>query len=139
MPKIQLPTTEKEFDAFVKKLCKTYKFKNAEHVSAIVAQRIQHLPPDQDVCDSLYFAACVRKNMAYQVAVHKSQWIQHKMQVEQLEMVLKADPLNQQALDALEKAVQDGSPMAREVLNKYRPDAQIIPLTQPSEPLGAWV
>lgn len=137
--RIALPTTEKEFDTFVKLLCKTYRFKNQEHVEAIVAMRIQHLPPDQAHSTLDYFADCIKKNMAFQVATYKSKVIQHKMQVEALDAVLQANPTDQQALDALDAAAKEGSALAKAVLLKYRSDAQIIPMIQskPQEPIGA--
>lgn len=133
---IQLPTTEKEFDTLAKKICKKYNFKCEEHARAIIAQRIQHMPPDQWTSTLEYFAGCIIKNMAYQVAMHQGQIIQHKYQIEQIEAVLKNNPSDQQALDALETASKEGSELAKKVLTKYRPDAHIIPLNAP-RPVGA--
>jgi hypothetical protein len=133
---IQLPTTEKEFTSLVKKLCKKYNFKNEEHATAIVAQRIQHMLPDQWTTSLEYLAGCIIKNMSYQVAVHQAQMIQHKFQIEQIEALLKSNPNDQQALDALETAAKGGSELAKETLAKYRPDAQIIPIVQPGS-IGA--
>lgn len=129
---IFLPRSEFEFDELVKRLVKRFKLPSIEHASAILANRIMHLPPDQAVVTEEYLGHCVIKNIAYQVAQAKGSLIQHKMQIDQIEAELKNNPFNQQALDALEKAAGEGSKLALEVLKKYKPDAPIIPI-RPSE------
>jgi len=93
---------------------KQFKLPNAEHATAVVANRIMHLPPDQDTTTMEYLGACVRKNVAYQVAESQGRRIAHKIQVDMIVTELKANPLNQQAMDALEKAVNEGSEYAKQ-------------------------
>ena len=114
--KIKLPTTTKAFDILVSKLMKMYKFKNRDHVASIVANRIQHMPADEDSTSTEYLAKCINKNMAYQVAVHKAKEINHQSQIDSLMGILKATPGDQQALDAINAAITDGSEYAKEAL-----------------------
>ncbi len=132
-PIVVLPTTPTAFDALVDRLAKRYKFENKEHVAAIVANKIQTLPPDQATCTLEYLGHCVMKSMAYLVAREKSQEINHRAQIEVIEAALKANPNNQEALDALEKAANDGSDLAKSVLEEYR--ATQPPLTMFKTPL----
>lgn len=133
MPKklIYLPTTEKDFDKLIKVLVKKYKLPSKEHATAVVAMRIMHLPPEQATCTLEYLGHSVLKNMAYQVAEHKTKMVRHKMQVDQLDALLKANPHDQEVLDQLDKEVQAGSEYAKEVMSKYVSDvAELL------EPVG---
>lgn len=123
---IYLPQNEKEFDQLVHTLCKKYKLPNAEHAAAVVANRIQHLGPDQATSTLEYFGHCILKNIAYQVAEHRSKTIQHKMSIDQLMTLLKNNPNDQQAVDALEQAVNQGSQYAKEQLAKIRPEKPLL-------------
>lgn len=116
--KSPLPRTEDEFGIFVDKLVKKYGFKNRDHVAVVVAERITHLPPTQAYERMGYFADCVKKREAYNTANHVGQNTQHKVQVDYLASVLKADMNDNQAFDKLQQAVNDGSPYAKKVLDE---------------------
>jgi len=116
--KILLPQTAKEFDALVKTLVTKYKLPTSDHAAAVVANRIMHLPPEQAYTTLEHLGECVLKNVAYQVAKSKGSMIQHKMQVDMIAAELKNNPLNQEAWDALESAVKEGSAYAKTVQDK---------------------
>ncbi len=115
---ILLPQSPKEFDALVKKLVKKYKLPNEDHASAVLANRIMHLPVDQATVTLEYLGNCILKNVAFQVAQAHSTKIQHKMQVDQIVAALNVNPNDQQAIDALQKAINDGSEYAKTALEK---------------------
>ena len=135
-----LPQNEKEFDDLVKKLIKTFKITTSpDHVAAVVANRIMHLPPDKAKSSLQYLGECVLKNIAYQLADLKGRKISHEIQIQQLEQMLKNNPYDQQAIDALEKAVKDGSPIAQKVLDQYvKPIENVTSINQSQtlEPAG---
>lgn len=116
---IMLPRTEKEFDELVNKVCAKYKLENKEHAASVIAIRISHMPPDQATATLEYFGHCVIKNIAYQIAQNRCEKIQHKQQILALEELLKANPNDQQAIDALQKAASAGSELAKQTLDKY--------------------
>lgn len=119
-PQILLPITDESFESLIDQLMAFYPLPNREHASAVVAQRIMHLPPTQATCTLEYLADCVWKNAAYQLAENRSKKANQKMQIDQIDAFLKNDPNNQQALDALAKAADEGSDYAKEILAKYR-------------------
>ena len=125
---IFVPRTSDEFHAIVAQLMKRYKFQNASHVAAVVANRIQHLPPDQATTTLKYLGDCVIKNMAYQVAQYEGSKIQHEMQIDQWIAAMHSNPDDNQARDNIEKAINAGSTYAKEQLNKHfpTPDLQVV-------------
>lgn len=118
---IYLPTSEEAFDELVEAIVKIWKLPSVEHAAAVIAIRISHMPPDQATTTMEYLAHCVIKNIAYQVAQAKGAKGKHKMEIDQLDALLQSNPYDQHALDALEKAVKDGSTYAKGVLDKYTP------------------
>lgn len=116
MTKITLPQTEADFDALVKKLAKKYHLPNEEHAAAVLANRIQQMPPDQATTTIEYLGACIQKNISYQIARSKSQKIQHKEQIDNIVSFLNENPNDMQAFDALQKAANEGSAYAKEQL-----------------------
>jgi hypothetical protein len=126
----KLPITEDQLNALVHDLCKKYAFEDQDLVTAVVVNRIMHLPSDQ--CESTYdyFAGCVTKSMSYGVCASINSKLAHKMQIKQLEEILKANPTDQQALDALQKASDEGSESAAALLAKYerpKPNLEVVP------------
>lgn len=119
--KVKLPTTEAEYDALIDRLLKKYRLKDRQHAGAILSVAIRHLPPHQAYCTLDYLGHSILKNLAYQLANHRSQVLQHEIQVKQLETMLAADPNNQQALDELEKAAREGSLAAKGALERVLP------------------
>jgi hypothetical protein len=109
----------KEFEFLVSQICKKYKFKAVDHVKAVVALRIQHLPPDQGTTTLQHMADCVRKNMSYQLCQHITMSLKHRAELEQLDHMLTENPFNQQALDAIHKAANEGSEEAKKLVAKY--------------------
>jgi hypothetical protein len=115
---ILLPITEAEFEAFADKIIAKYKLPNKEHAMAVIANRIKHLPPDQATATMEYFGHCVLKNIAFQVADIVGSKVSHKVQVEDLVKTLTNTPNDAQARDQLEKFATEGSPLAKEALEK---------------------
>ena len=120
MPKktVQLPSTEKEFDDLVSLLIKTYKFKDRDQIVAVLASRIQHMPPDQQDTSLDYLAGCVRKNMAYLIAGNKMKGLNQKHVIEQIQAQLDQDPNDQQARDALQIQIENGNIYAKSIADK---------------------
>lgn len=121
---IFLPTTEKAFDELIKSLVKNYRLPSIEHASAVVANRIQHLPPDQATTTLKYLGHCVLKNIAYQVAQAKAHKAQHEMQVDELMASLKANPNDNQARDHLTRAASEGSEYAKAAIARLEPPTE---------------
>ena len=68
-----------------------------------------------------YLGHYILHNIAWYVADNVSKTLQHKAQVEQLEAILKTDPNNQQAMDALQKAANEGSEDAKSAIERLLP------------------
>lgn len=119
-----VPTTQAEFDTLIKKVKKTYKqIQNMEHAEAVIANRIQHLPPDVATTTIQYLGFCVIKNMAWQLADSRGKTLHHKSQIDDFYQQWIQDPANAKAYDAIAKAALDGSAYASETLLKIQ-DAQ---------------
>ena len=118
---IMLPTTEEQFDKLIDDLTGMYALPNKEHASAVVANRIMHLPADQATSTMRYLGHSVLKNIAYQVAQSKGMRIAHKAQIDQLIQTLKATPNDQQSRDAITKAIGEGSEYAKAEIEKLEP------------------
>ncbi len=125
---IFLPTTEEAFDKLIDDLVETYKLPSKEHATAVVANRIQHLPPDQATTTMKYLGHCVLKNIAFQIAQSKHQKVTHKLQIDQLIQVLKGSPNDAQARDAIDKEISEGSEYAKEELAKLdnKPELTLV-------------
>ena len=137
---ILLPQTEEEFNKLTDLLVKKFKLPNREHAAVLLANRIAHLPPDQAYATVDYLGHCIQKNIAFQVAQAMGSKINHKLQIDAIDTALVADPHNQQALDALQKAANEGSEYAREVLKKYIDSSpRVLPLraVEACEPVEA--
>lgn len=134
--KIPLPTTEAEFNKLVDKLVKRYKLKHREHAAAVVCERIGHLPPTQAYSTVKYFGDCIKKNLAYQFSRNQSKKIEHELQVDQIVAALESDPNNLQAFDALEKAINDGSPYAKAQMEKLFPTPKLSVVSKSAEESG---
>jgi hypothetical protein len=129
---ITLPTTLDEFESLVTSLLDGFhESVDRDLITAVVANRIMHLPVTEASVSADYFRNCVIKSMAYGLAAEKSTKLAHKRQIEQLDQLLKDNPHDQQALDALQKAAEDGSEIAKEILAKYTPgeDSQLALVT----------
>lgn len=123
---VLFPVTDAQFDALVDAVCARFNLTNREHAESVIAIRISHLPPDQASATLEYFGHCVIKNIAFQLAQARCSRAQHKVQIDNIDAVLTASPCDQQALDALQKAVDQGSEYAKKVLDKYTcPVAQL--------------
>lgn len=116
--KIILPQTEAQFESLVATIVKKYKLPNKDHAAAVIANRIMHLPPEQATTTLQYLGHCVLKNISFQLAKSQGSKAAHISQVDELFATLTADKNDQQARDALEKAANEGSPYAKEALNK---------------------
>ncbi len=124
--KITLPTTPEEFDKLIASLVEEYSFPDPSHAAAVIAIRISHMPVDQSETTRAYLAGCVIRNLAYMVAQSKSTAMKHKFEIDQLDALLASNPQDQQAIDALEKAVNEGSDYAKTVLAKYLPSLAVV-------------
>lgn len=125
---------EKAFDHLINELVRIYELTDREHAAAVVATRILHLPIDQCTTSLEYLYRCIVKNVAYQVATSQLSKLKHQIQIDQLVSQLKENPMDQQSLDALEKAANEGSHQAKEALRQLfdadsPPDlSKIIPI-----------
>lgn len=118
---ILLPQTEEQFDLLVRQIMDRFRLENFDHTAAVLAAQIQRIPPDQAYSTLKFLGHSVLKSISYAVALHKSRKLSHKNQIDVIAEVLKNNPYDQQALDALETASKDGSEYAREILSLYRP------------------
>ncbi len=134
--KVLLPTTPDLFDKLVDRVVAKYNLPERDHAAAVIANRMMHLPPDQAYCTEQYLAHCVLKNVAYQVAQSKGSQIQHKMQIDALAAALTADPLNQEVIDALEKAANQGSEYAKKVLASQSIYPEPVPILKDAKGLN---
>lgn len=116
--KVLLPTTLAEFDELVSRVVKKYKLHDTNHAAAVISVAIRHLPNEEAYTTLNYLGQCVLKNIANYVANHKSETMKHASQVEHLASILLTDPNNQQALDELQKAADQGSTLAKDALSK---------------------
>ena len=122
--KIKLPQNEKEFDDLVTLVVNKYNLTDAHHAAAIISVAIRHLDNSCSYTTLDYLGQSVQKNIANYVANHKAEILRHESQVTQLYNMLTTDPNNMQARDELEKAAREGSPKAREALDKLYPSAE---------------
>lgn len=138
---VKLPTTPEQFDALVSKVVKKYKLSDPHHAAAIISVAIRHLPNEQATTSLKYLGHSVLKNLANYVAHHKAETMKHDAQIDQLVSMLRSDPNDQQAMDALTKAATEGSPKAIEALAKFEPkltvvqdqNADVIPIQSTSQ------
>jgi hypothetical protein len=135
---VSLPITEEEFDNLVNRLVKKYKFPDSQLVAAVLANKIMHLPPEQATTTLEVLRDCIYKSMAYGVARTKTSKMQHKLQIEDLLKHLTANPNDQQALDNLQRAADEGSDYAREALAKLTGEdrPKIVSIVPDEKPLG---
>jgi len=136
-----LPTTKEELNELLDELVSRYKLPNREHAQAVVCNQIQRMPPEQALSSLQFLGHCILKNIAYNLARATTSEMHHKLQIDEMAAHLKTQPHDQQALDELQKAVNEGSAYAKEILDQYRPvDAgNVISITAPSptlEPAG---
>lgn len=128
--RMYLPKTEKEFDLLVKVLMKKYKFEDPDQVASVLANRIQHLPPDQAMTTLEYLGDCVFKNIAYNVAVLKAKTLNAKNSLNLIESALKTNNNDQQALDALKTYADQDILNSRELMNEYAPTKEPLKLCE---------
>lgn len=131
--KIDLPTTPEDFESLVDKVVLEFNLPKRDHAVAVIANRIMHLPVDQCTTTLQYLGGCVRKNLAYQVAQAAGKNTAHRTQIDELVLIIKNEPNNMQAIDALDKAANDGSTYAKEALEKLNlelnPGSNVTPIT----------
>lgn len=130
---IDLPTTPEEFEQLIDTLVAKFDLPKRDHAVAVTANRIMHLPVDVATTTWDYLGACVKKNMAYQVAQAAGKNTAHRTQIDELVSIIKNEPNNMQAIDALDKAANDGSTYAKEALEKLNlelhPSNNVTPIT----------
>lgn len=136
--KIKLPQTHQQFDDLVLLVCKRYGIEDTHHAGAIISVAIRHLPNDQAYTTLQYLAESVMKNVANFVANHKGQMLQHEGQIRILIDELKKNPLNQQARDELQKASDEGSPIAQQALQSLEGDKSHLSVVQDSHHEGSF-
>lgn len=143
--RLLLPQTEQQFEDLVDVLVKRYKLPDPTHCAVVLANQIQRLPADECYSTLEYLGKSILKSVAYAVALHKSRVLSHKAQIDHIASLLKDNPHDQQALDALEAASKEGSVYAKEILSLYRPvDAgdnvvKMNPLLNETETQGSTV
>jgi hypothetical protein len=116
-----LPQSEAQFDELVEELAVRYHVSDKTHVAVVLGNQIQRLPPEQCFSTLDYLGHSILKSIAYSVALHKTRIMSQKAQIDHIAAILKANPYDQQALDALETASKEGSEYAKEILSLYRP------------------
>lgn len=122
--KVKLPTTVEEFDSLVDRVASKFTLSDKNHAAAIISVAIRHLPNDQAYTTYSYLGQSVLKNLANYVANYKGQTIQQDTQVRQLIEMLTQDPNNQQAIDELQKASDQGNDKAKSILLKLNAVAE---------------
>lgn len=113
---INLPTTSQGFEDLVDVLMSKYGLTDRNHTAAILSVAIRHLPNHQATTTYQYLGHYILKNLANYLANHKSQVLQHESEVAQLVEMIKKDPSDQQAIDELQKAADQGSESAKAAL-----------------------
>jgi hypothetical protein len=116
-----LPQTEEEFDLLTDEIMKRFPIQDRTHAAVVIAAQMQRLPPDSCYSTLKFLGGCILKSIAYSVALHKSRVLSQKAQIDHIAALLKTNPYDQQALDALETALKEGSDYAKEILSLYRP------------------
>lgn len=127
---VLVPQTEEEFDDLVIVIGNMTESENFEHVEAVLADRIQRMPPDQAFTTYDYLAQCVWKSRGYLLARARAQKIQSKMQVDEIAAHLKVDPNDQQAIDQLEQAAKAGNTYAQQVLDNCNKTEKVVSICQ---------
>lgn len=120
--KVKMPQTVAEFDKLVDKVVAKYSLSDKHHAAAIISVAIRHLPNDQGYTTLQYLGESVMKNVANYVANHKGETLRHESQIKQLESILLNEPNNQQALDEMTKAANEGSALAKETIARLYPE-----------------
>jgi hypothetical protein len=115
---VWLPRTPTDFDLLVKKVCKRYAFTDETHAAAVISVAIRHLPNEQGYTRISYLGDYVVKNLANYVSNLKSERIKHEAQIRELVYMLEQNPNNNQALDELRKAADQGSEPAKVQLKR---------------------
>jgi hypothetical protein len=131
--RIPLPRTPEQYDALVARIAKVYKLTDLAHATATIGSAIAHLPNEQAWTTMEYLGGTVLNNLAKQVAFHRGQIVRHESEVLQLVTMLQSDPANQQARDALQRAIDQGSKFAKDELEKLG----ITPVTPTETPAVA--
>lgn len=116
--KTKLPTSLEEFNSLIDRLCSKYPIKDKLHAAAVVSVAIRHLPNDTCFTTLDYLYQTVEKSLANHIANHVGEKSRHEAQINQLVFMLKDNPNNQQALDDLRKASDQGSEYAKAELAK---------------------
>lgn len=110
-----LPVNSKQFNSLVRELMDIYGFTNKNHVKAVVASRIAHSPVEVGTTTLRQLGEAVIRNLAFQVAQAQSNKVNEANNVSQLKQMILANPADQQALDMLQKMVDSGSKLAKEL------------------------
>lgn len=126
--KIKLPTTHEGFQSLVDMVVKKYGYSNPKHAASVIAVKIMHLPTDQSQVELDYFARCIDRNLAHNVADQMNKRANHEFGIDQIEQELSLNPNNQQAWDDLEKAVEMGSPYAKDAKNRLERVETVTPM-----------
>lgn len=119
---IALPTTSEEYDALVDKIIAKFEIENRDHASAVISVAIRRLPNDQPVTTLKYLIGCIVKSLANGIANHKHSLIEHASQITILKETIKAEPGDQEAIDKLQKAANEGSELAKNAMRELFPD-----------------
>ena len=119
--RVKLPTTLEEYESLLDRVIAKFKLTDRHHAKALMAMAIKHTTVTDAYTTLDYLGHYILHNIAWYVADNVSKTLQHKAQVEQLEAILKTDPNNQQAMDALQKAANEGSEDAKSAIERLLP------------------
>lgn len=115
---IPLPRMQSQFDALAARVIKKFRLTDIRHTHALMANAIKALPPTAAHTTLEYLGHYIIHNIGWHIADRKSKILQHEGQIEDLESQCRQDPNNAQPRDALIKAAAEGSPAAREALER---------------------
>lgn len=113
---IQLPQSPEAFEELIRLLQATYGFDDSRVLNAVVARAIVGMDNQTDTCTLEGLAKRMRSAIAKNVANFKFEKGRHEEQVDALKEHLLTNPLDQEALDKLQKAANEGSDYAKKAL-----------------------
>ena len=122
--RVALPITAEEYETLLDRVITKFKLTDRHHAKALMAIAIKHTAVTDAYTTLDYLGHYILHNIAWYVADNVSKTMQHKAQVDQLESILKNEPNNAQAMDALQKAANEGSIDAKSALDRILPPPQ---------------
>ena len=117
----RLPSSEKELNFILDDLgsdASLVESMDRDQMTAVILKRCKTGALDQDEVEGMEFIRLYHKARAYQYAETVTRETQNKIYVDNWAAVLRANPDDQEAVDALQKAINIGSPYAKAILDE---------------------